>query len=69
MNWESSPETYTPYVKQVASEPCIVQAALSALEQPRGLRCGEGREVQEEGNVCTLKADSHCCMAETNTTL
>ena len=30
-----------------------------------------GREAQEEGNICIhiLIVDSHCCMAETNTTL
>jgi len=26
---------------------------------------GGGREVQEEGNICILLADSCCCMAET----
>ena len=30
--------------------------------------CG-GREVQEEGDICISMADSHCCMAETNTSL
>ena len=28
-----------------------------------------GREVQEGGDICILMADSHCCMAETDTTL
>ena len=28
-----------------------------------------GRETQEEGGICAIKADSHCCCAETNTTL
>ena len=28
-----------------------------------------GKEVQEGGDICILMADSHCCMAETNTTL
>ena len=28
-----------------------------------------GREVQEGGDICILIADSHCCRAETNTTL
>ena len=28
-----------------------------------------GREAQEGGNMCILTADSHCCTAETNTTL
>ena len=30
---------------------------------------GDGREAQEGGDVCILKADSWCCTAETNTTL
>ena len=28
-----------------------------------------GREAQDEGVICILIADSHCCTAETNTTL
>ena len=28
-----------------------------------------GREVQEEGGLRTLTADSRCCMAETNISL
>ena len=33
--------------------------------------CGEGgrREAQEGGDLCTLRADSCCCTAETNTIL
>ena len=27
------------------------------------------REAQEEGVICILIADSHCCTAETNITL
>ena len=30
---------------------------------------GEGREDQEGGDICILKADLHHCIAETNTTL
>ena len=30
---------------------------------------GSGKEVQEEGDICILMADSRQCMAETNTTL
>ena len=30
---------------------------------------GEVREAQEGGDTCILMADSHCCTAETNTTL
>ena len=29
----------------------------------------EGREAQEEGDMCIIMADLHCCMIETNTTL
>jgi hypothetical protein len=29
---------------------------------------GVRREVQEGGDICKLMADSHCCMAEINTT-
>ena len=28
-----------------------------------------GKEVQEGGVICIHIADSHCCMAETSTTL
>ena len=27
------------------------------------------KEALEEGDICILRADSHCCTAETNTTL
>ena len=30
--------------------------------------CSEGREAQEGEDMC-MKADSSCCMAETNVTL
>ena len=30
---------------------------------------GEGREAQEDGDICIIMADLHCCMEETNTTL
>ena len=33
-----------------------------------GGEVGEGRELQDGGDTCTLKADSCCCMAEINTT-
>ena len=29
----------------------------------------DGGDVQEGGDMCILMADSHCCMAEANTTL
>ena len=28
-----------------------------------------GREPQQGRDICILRADSHCCMAEANTTL
>ena len=28
-----------------------------------------GRRFKKEGDICILTVDSHCCMAETNTTL
>ena len=28
-----------------------------------------GMDVPEGGDICILMADSHCCVAETNTTL
>ena len=36
-------------------------------DDPRGGMRGGGREAQEEGDICILMADSHCCTAETNT--
>ena len=33
------------------------------------MRCGAGRESHEAGGICTLIADSFCCIAETNKTL
>ena len=33
------------------------------------MRGGGGREAQEGRNIRIVMADSHCCMAETNTTL
>ena len=29
----------------------------------------DGRETQEGGHICTLRADTHCCMAKINTIL
>ena len=33
-----------------------------------GDEVGKGRDLQDGGDICTLKADSRCCMAEINTT-
>ena len=30
---------------------------------------GDGKNVQEGEDICTLKAESHSCMAEANTRL
>ena len=35
-------------------------------DDPKGGMGGGGREAQEEGDICMLMADSHCCTAETN---
>ena len=32
-------------------------------------RIGGGSKLEEGGDLCILKADSRCCMAETNITL
>ena len=47
------------------------EAQPSALWQPRGVGWGGGLggEIQEGGDICILMADSHRCVAETNTTL
>ena len=49
---------------------CVAQGAQSGtLWGHRGMECGVGREVREEGVVCIIMDDLHCCMAKTNTTL
>ena len=62
-----------PYVKQIASGKPVDNTGIStqcSVKTYRGARCGgHGREVPEGGDMCTLTADSHCCKAETNTTL
>ena len=35
----------------------------------KGRDADSEREAPEGGDICTNTADSHCCMAETNTTL
>ena len=39
------------------------------LRRYRGVKWEEEREAQEGGDLCTIMAGLHCCMAETNTTL
>ena len=34
-----------------------------------GIGCGMGRRFKERGDICIFMADSHRCVAETNTTL
>ena len=43
-------------------------AQLGALWWPIGGEWG-GREAKEGGDICMHIDDSHCCTAETNTTL
>ena len=54
-------ETYTlPCVKRPVGICCVTQGAQArALCQPRGVGwVGDGREVQEEGDICIPVADS-----------
>ena len=47
---------------------CMTQGTpTGAPYQPRCDGEGDGREVQEGGDVCIPMADSCCCMAEANT--
>ena len=34
-----------------------------------GVGLGDGREIQEGRDICMLRDDSRCCMADTNTAL
>ena len=65
--------TYTlPYAKQISSGICCIAqgAQRGALLQPGGVGWGGGTgEVQEGGDIHIPTADSHCCMAETDTAL
>ena len=61
-NWESSTEIYIlPCVKQIAN-----RKFCDNLEGWDGV--GDGKEVQEGGDICIPVADSCLCMAETDTT-
>jgi len=46
----------------------VPKLSAALCDNPEGLLSG-GREVKEGGDICTLMADSHCCTAETNTTM
>ena len=50
---------------------CIAQGVQTrTLDSLEGWAEGwGGREVLEGGGICISMADSHCCMAETNTSL
>ena len=56
-------------VKQVTSGKLLYSTGTPVWHyvMTEGVECGEEREAQEGGDLCT--ADSCCCMAETNTTL
>ena len=73
MHWENSKETYTlPYVKQRASENllCDTGSSASALGNLEGWDGeGDGRGVQEGGDMCIPVADSNWCVAEVDTIL
>ena len=45
------------------------QGATLLCGQPRGVVGKDKRKVQEEGDICILMTDSHCCTAETSKTL
>ena len=65
-----STEKPLPCVKQIASGQCSMtkgaqSGALHSLQGWDG--AGHGREVQEGSDISILRADQHCCMAETNT--
>ena len=72
-SWECSTHIYTlPCVTQIANTKFLIAqgAQLGALWLPRRVGwSGGGREVQGEGDICILMADSCCHTAETNTTL
>ena len=67
MNGESSMETYTlPDVEQYQWAFAVPVWPRELCDNLEGWGGGLGREVQEEGNMCLLMADSHCT-AQTNT--
>ena len=41
------------------------------LRELESVLCGDlnGKEIQKRGDICIHKADSLCCIVETNTTL
>ena len=57
--------------RQLMGSCCTAQGAQLSVRGnlEGGMRWGGGgREVQEEGDKYILIADSHCCIAKTNTT-
>ena len=73
MNWEDSMAVYAPpFVKQRASGKLLYSAGSSAQLSVMTSRGGMGAwwEGGSQGRVvCMHTADSHCCTAESNTTL
>ena len=57
-----------PCVKQAARGKLLPSTGSSALCSVMTQRAGM-REAQEGGDICIFAADSHCHIAETNTTL
>ena len=62
-----------PYVKQTACRNLPYVAGSSDLALCDNLEAwdgvGSGRQVQEEGDMCTAMVDSYRCMTETNAIL
>ena len=53
-------------VKQLYSSRCSAQGSVMTNRGGMGIR--NGREAEEEGDICICITDSHFCTAETNTT-
>ena len=73
-NGERGTETYIlPYVKQIANGNLPYVAGSLDLALCDNLEVWDGvesgREVQEEGDMCTAMVDSYRCMTETNAIL
>ena len=73
MIWENSNETcMLPQVKQVASPGLMHERGQSGpvhWDDPEGWDGEGGGAVAQDGNTCTLMADSRPCMAKTTTIL
>ena len=74
MHWETETDVCElPYVKQKAGGKLLYSAGSSAQCSVMAWRGGMGGRLWEGGSrgddICMHTADSHCCTAETNTTL